>query len=1019
MRLFLSDKRLILLGLLLLAIAAGFWLSSRYPSLNTKAMMGGQISLEDGLSYDALFSNSAQAGTMHAIWLTFINWVNTNIKGMTFGLAFAIVVLAGFPVLKSFLRGSPSSFRASIVGTFMGAPLGVCVNCAAPIAFGLYRGGARAETVLATMISSPTLNVVVLSMTLALFPLHVAVIKIALVFFVLLVLIPVLVRMFPNELHAPEPAGETVMPDIDSPAPSTWIAAIVWLSGAMWRSAIYVLIRMVPLMLLAGLLGAIAINLLPWEQLNDLLPTHRKPMILAAMFCIALFGLFLPVPIAFDVIIVAILIAAGLPMKYAATLLFVLGAFSVFSFLVLWGAGAKKLSVALALSIAGLGVVAGGATHYADQWYNRYIEDTYYSAIQDRDVVPQIIAALPPAQSDVDGAAPLNWSAHPTHAAIAVADLGSVSAPAGLDWRMTPKDVGFEAHSIPMRHAVALAEVYPASLAAADFNDDDALDVLVGNATGLHLYQNTGTGFARVDVHSSAISTGTPVSAAAFADINNDGAPDLMYAVPDDGVYLAYNTGGRFSAAQRLVELDARFALALAFGDVDANGELDILIGRHDLRFVGRLSEANSRDLLVLQNKGTFLVQPLADVPAETLSILVSDLNADGWPDRLHASEFEVPDNHYWGNPDLDWREMGRDAFSIGTANTMSIDSADINNDLLLDVYLGQITMNPSSPPVAIAQMTLPERRRIACVPGSEAQCNELLFRNARQANALGLCNAVPTELNADCIANVIYRNVAFASNRRPEDDFLSPNYPVLAGLRDRHLATAENTDLDLSNVHVDGVVPVDDHANRLHVQQADGSFVEQGAEMGVDIAGWTWNARFADLDGDGFQDLFVVNGWAQEPFDTENVWFRNLGGNGFENASRAAGLDDMRVTMSALQFDADNDGDLDVLTFAPTTGGTLQFYENTGSGNRHIQVELTSATTPIGAVVIIRTPDGGAQMREIKLSGGYQSHDPFIAHFGLGMNTAVSSIEVNWPDGTHQFLEGPFEGQHRYRISQ
>ncbi|OAN73549.1 hypothetical protein A8B78_18310 [Jannaschia sp. EhC01] len=869
---------------------------------------------------------------------------------MTFGLAFATVVLAGFPVLKSFLHTSLSSFRASMVGTFMGAPLGVCVNCATPIAFGLYRGGARAETVLATMISSPSLNVVVLSMTLALFPLHVAAIKIALVFVLLLVVIPVLVRLFPGELHAPEPISVTVAPEIEWPAPSTWAGTLVWLFGALWRSAVYVLIRMVPLMLLAGLLGAIAINLLPWEQLNDLLPTHHRPMILAAMVCIALFGLFLPVPIAFDVIIVAILIVAGLPMKYAATLLFVLGAFSVFSFFVLWSSGARKLSVALALSISGLGVVAGGATHYAEQWYNGYVQDTYYNSIQDADVVPEVIEPLALAQRDVDGAAPLDWSAHPTRADIAVADLGPILAPAGSEWRMVPVDVGFEAHSVPMRHAVATAEAYPASLAAADFNGDDAMDVLVGNMTGLHIYQNTGAGFVRVDVHSSAISVGTPVSAAAFADIDNDGAPDLVYAVPDDAVYLAYNTGGRFTTAERLVDLNARFALALAFGDVDANGALDILVGRHDLRFVGRLSEANSGDLLLLQDGGAFSVQSLADVPAETLSILISDLDADGWPNRLHASEFEVPDNHYWGNPGLDWREMGPEAFSIGTANTMSIDSADINNDLLLDVYLGQITMNPPSPPAAIAQMTLPERRREACVTGLEVECQELLFRNARQPNALGLCNALQPALRADCIANVIYRAVAFVPDRRPQDDFLSPNYPVLEGLRDRHLAAAENTELDLSNVHVDRVVPVDDRANRLHVQQADGSFVEQGAAMGVDIAGWTWNARFADLDGDGFQDLFVVNGWAQEPFDTENVWFRNLGGAGFENASGAAGLDDMRVTMSALQFDADNDGDLDVLTYAPTTGGALQFYENAGSGNRHIQVELTSAPPPPSA---------------------------------------------------------------------
>ena len=56
-------------------------------------------------------------------------------------------------------------------------PLGVCVNCAAPIAKGLYAGGARAETTLAAMIASPTLNIVVLTMLFGLFPFYMALTK--------------------------------------------------------------------------------------------------------------------------------------------------------------------------------------------------------------------------------------------------------------------------------------------------------------------------------------------------------------------------------------------------------------------------------------------------------------------------------------------------------------------------------------------------------------------------------------------------------------------------------------------------------------------------------------------------------------------------------------------------------------------------------------------------------------------------------------------------------------------------
>ena len=60
-----------------------------------------------------------------------------------------------------------------------GNPLGVCANCVAPIGRAFYASGMSTESVLATMFSSPTLNVVVLAMTFTLFPVQVGVLKLA------------------------------------------------------------------------------------------------------------------------------------------------------------------------------------------------------------------------------------------------------------------------------------------------------------------------------------------------------------------------------------------------------------------------------------------------------------------------------------------------------------------------------------------------------------------------------------------------------------------------------------------------------------------------------------------------------------------------------------------------------------------------------------------------------------------------------------------------------------------------
>jgi len=47
---------------------------------------------------------------------------------------------------------------SSVIGVLMGAPLGLCVNCATPAAQALHRGGARLETTLSALVSSPSLT---------------------------------------------------------------------------------------------------------------------------------------------------------------------------------------------------------------------------------------------------------------------------------------------------------------------------------------------------------------------------------------------------------------------------------------------------------------------------------------------------------------------------------------------------------------------------------------------------------------------------------------------------------------------------------------------------------------------------------------------------------------------------------------------------------------------------------------------------------------------------------------------
>ena len=70
-------------------------------------------------------------------------------------------------------------------------------------------------------------------------------------------------------------------------------------------------------------------------------------------------GIFLPVPVAFDLILVAVLITAGAPMIYSMTLLFTLGIFSIYPFFIIWNTISRRVAVILAVVLVVIGVAGG------------------------------------------------------------------------------------------------------------------------------------------------------------------------------------------------------------------------------------------------------------------------------------------------------------------------------------------------------------------------------------------------------------------------------------------------------------------------------------------------------------------------------------------------------------------------------------------------------------------------------------------------------------------------------------
>ncbi|MGI9273015.1 MAG: permease [Woeseiaceae bacterium] len=363
---FKANKRIFFIVAVIIATAVTFWSGSRYPSLDEKAIMGGAANLEDPLSFEASIQIQPDDGAAKRIVYTTINWIETNLEGMAFGLMIGASFLTLIGMIPA--RGHRNGIVNTLIGVAVGAPLGVCVNCSAPVAKGMHDGGARLETTLATMFSSPTLNVIILTMLFAIFPLYMTVIKLTQTLVFILVLMPLLSRFVFREERG-QTYDDTVCAITPPPAArsdESWLSAFQGSIVLLVRNLAYVVVRTVPLMLLAGLLGAVVVHLVPLPTLVDFDPTFLS------VVAVALVGVFLPVPVAFDLVLVAVLISAGAPMIYSMTLLFTLGIFSIYPFFIVWNTISRRVAVVLAAVLFVIGIAGG---YVADNIHQAELRD--------------------------------------------------------------------------------------------------------------------------------------------------------------------------------------------------------------------------------------------------------------------------------------------------------------------------------------------------------------------------------------------------------------------------------------------------------------------------------------------------------------------------------------------------------------------------------------------------------------------------------------------------------------------
>ncbi len=209
--------------------------------------------------------------------------------------------------------------------------------------------------------------------------------------------------------------------------------------------------------------------------------------------------------------------------------------------------------------------------------------------------------------------------------------------------------------------------------------------------------------------------------------------------------------------------------------------------------------------------------------------------------------------------------------------------------------------------------------------------------------------------------------------------------------------------------------------SNALYVSKGATSFSERAAPAGLggpSITRLGWGTALEDFDLDGNLDAFVLNGHVYpqaDLFGTDTSYAQApqfFRGDDKGRFSVQPLLDGPPLVLRASTVgDIDGDGDVDIV--AVELDGRVRVFRNT--------LERSPENGPHWLTVRLRSPDGnrfalggrvwvewegGARVREIRTSGGYQSAVEPQAHFGLGKARTARRVRAVWPSGETLELE-------------
>ncbi len=520
-------------------------------------------------------------------------------------------------------------------------------------------------------------------------------------------------------------------------------------------------------------------------------------------------------------------------------------------------------------------------------------------------------------------------------------------------------------------------------VAAGDLNNDGLVDLYFSaNMAPDQLYINRGKwSFEEITNEAGIIHSSTWTTGVTMADVNGDGYLDI-YVCRSGNVStdrrrnsLYINQGNlRFVDEAKAYGLDdPSYSNHATFFDYDGDGDLDMYLLNHSIRryshFVVDYMRAQRDSLAgdkLFRNDGKMFT----DVTVESgiignplsygLSVVVSDINGDSWPDLYISNDYIEDDYLYINQQDGTFLESIQSYLTHSSYASMGADIADINNDLLPDIFT--------------LDMLAEDNYRQKVLKGPE---NYRFY----------------TQLRIDGFHEQYMRNML---HLRRGPDFVEIG----------QMAGVSNTDWSWAAIFAD--LDQDLYKDLI----VTNGYLRDYTDLDFLSTTLPNASQQAQLRGEAVSGLEMVN---QMPTTrVSNYVYRGIDGLHFQNMSTDWGFDLPSHSNGMTLADLDGDLDLDIIINNLNQEAFLyrnQAHEQ-GRG-RALRIVLEGPPMNpqgIGAKVMLHRDDDSIMQEAYFVRGYLSSLEPALS-FGTGKWRSVD-LEVYWPDGRYQRLENIVTGQ-------